>query len=144
MSSITEDCCFGQTPDFLKYTFNCHLGSILEYYLKESKSYKKSSCTSNCTSHNTYCCNMWCVKYVAYEFVCFTKKNMVKIVVPFYNSITLILKGFDKCFLAALSSSWSLVVRLLVGWSVGPSVRPPLWKVTFRVSSKWVSEWVSE
>ena len=50
-------------------------------------------------------------------------------------------------FLAALSSSRSLVV----GWSVGPSVRRSVRHVcekvtfvTFRVSIEWVSEWVIE
>ena len=49
-------------------------------------------------------------------------------------------------FLAALSSSRSLVVGPSVRPSVRPSVGPSVYlceKVTFRVSSEWVSEWVS-
>ena len=52
-------------------------------------------------------------------------------------------------FLAALSSSWSLVVRRSVRRSVGPSVRLPMWKsdllsIKWEWLSKWVTEWVSD
>ena len=54
------------------------------------------------------------------------------------------LKFFVKwSFLAALSSSWSLVVHWSVGRSVRLSTFVKKWPLEYQVS-EWVSEWVSK